>query len=72
MDLASPHPARARAKRHHGPTLPLKVGTRGSPLALYQTRHFLDLIRSVCPLLREAALLVGSVGSPPVVASNCV
>jgi hydroxymethylbilane synthase len=29
------------------------VGTRGSPLALYQTRHFLDLIRAVCPLLRE-------------------
>ena len=53
MDLASPHHARARAKRHHGPTLPLKVGTRGSPLALYQTRHFLDLIRAVCPLLRE-------------------
>jgi hydroxymethylbilane synthase len=53
MDLASPHHARARAKRHHGPALPLKVGTRGSPLALYQTRHFLDLIRAVCPLLRE-------------------
>ncbi len=53
MELAHPHHARARARRHHGPTLPLKVGTRGSPLALYQTRHFLDLIRAVCPLLRE-------------------
>lgn len=53
MDLAHPHHARARATRHHGPTLPLKVGTRGSPLALYQTRHFLDLIRSVCPILRD-------------------
>ncbi|WP_051213207.1 hydroxymethylbilane synthase [Rubritepida flocculans] len=53
MDLASPHHARARATRHHGPQLPLRVGTRGSPLALYQTRYFLDLIRAVCPLLRE-------------------
>ncbi len=53
MDLAHPHHARARAKRHHGPSLPMRVGTRGSPLALYQTRHFLDLIRAVCPLLRE-------------------
>ncbi len=53
MDLLHPHHARARSKRHHGPTLPLRVGTRGSPLALFQTRHFLDLIRSVCPLLRE-------------------
>jgi hydroxymethylbilane synthase len=33
--------------------LPLKVGTRGSPLALWQTRHFLSLITAVCPLLRE-------------------
>ncbi|OYW89225.1 MAG: hydroxymethylbilane synthase [Sphingobium sp. 32-64-5] len=34
-------------------TLPLKVGTRGSPLALWQTRHFLGLITKVCPLLRQ-------------------
>lgn len=33
--------------------LPLRVGTRGSPLALWQTRHFLSLITRVCPLLRE-------------------
>jgi hydroxymethylbilane synthase len=32
--------------------LPLRVGTRGSPLALWQTRHFLGLIQRVCPLLR--------------------
>lgn len=41
---------------HHARTtrsLPLKVGTRGSPLALWQTRHFLSLITKVCPLLRE-------------------
>jgi hydroxymethylbilane synthase len=34
-------------------TLPLRVGTRGSPLALWQTRHFLGLITEVCPLLRQ-------------------
>jgi len=34
-------------------TLPLKVGTRGSPLALWQTRHFLSLITRVCPVLRD-------------------
>ena len=34
-------------------TLPLRVGTRGSPLALWQTRHFLGLITRVCPLLRQ-------------------
>jgi hydroxymethylbilane synthase len=34
-------------------SLPLKVGTRGSPLALWQTRHFLSLITRICPLLRE-------------------
>ncbi|MGK7861282.1 hydroxymethylbilane synthase [Falsiroseomonas sp. E2-1-a4] len=39
--------------RHSTRTLPLKVGTRGSPLALWQTRHFLGLITKVCPLLRE-------------------
>jgi hydroxymethylbilane synthase len=34
-------------------SLPLKVGTRGSPLALWQTRHFLSLITRVCPVLRD-------------------
>jgi hydroxymethylbilane synthase len=33
---------------------PLRVGTRGSPLALHQTRFFLDRLRRACPLLREA------------------
>jgi hydroxymethylbilane synthase len=32
--------------------LPLRVGTRGSPLALWQTRHFLDLLTTFCPVLR--------------------
>ena len=37
----------------HRPTLPLRVGTRGSPLALTQTRNFLALIARLCPRLSE-------------------
>ncbi len=33
--------------------LPLRVGTRGSPLALVQTRMFLAEIRRFCPILRD-------------------
>jgi len=32
--------------------LPLRVGTRTSPLALWQTRHFLEIITGFCPVLR--------------------
>ncbi len=32
--------------------LPLRVGTRGSPLALWQTRHFLHRLSTFCPVLR--------------------
>ncbi len=41
--------------RTHGrmPGLPLRVGTRGSPLALTQTRLFLDALMRVCPVLRD-------------------
>ena len=39
--------------RPHGPPLPLRVGTRGSPLALWQTRDFLGMITRFCPLLRQ-------------------
>ena len=35
---------------HHG--LPLRVGTRASPLALVQTRAFLALLSQFCPVLR--------------------
>ena len=35
---------------HHG--LPLRVGTRASPLALVQTRTFLSLLTRFCPVLR--------------------
>jgi len=34
--------------------LPLRVGTRASPLALWQTRHFLEIITGFCPVLRNA------------------
>jgi hydroxymethylbilane synthase len=36
----------------HRRGLPLKVGTRGSPLARVQTTHFLALLRHFCPVLR--------------------
>ena len=35
----------------HAPHLPLRVGTRGSPLALVQTRAFLAVLRQFCPVL---------------------
>ena len=48
-------PARAPftpSVRAHSRTLPLRVGTRGSPLALVQTRLFLELLIRFCPILR--------------------
>jgi len=45
------HDHGAMVRPHHR-TLPMKVGTRASPLALYQTRHFLSLITQFCPLMR--------------------
>jgi hydroxymethylbilane synthase len=39
----------------HGRALPLKIGTRASPLALVQTRSFLDMISSFCPVLKAAS-----------------
>ncbi len=39
------------APSHHGRSLPLRVGTRGSPLALTQTRLFLSLLTRFCPVL---------------------
>jgi len=41
-----------RSRPHHR-DLPLRVGTRGSPLALIQTRSFLEVLRSFCPVLRD-------------------
>jgi hydroxymethylbilane synthase len=37
----------------HTRALPLRVGTRGSPLALVQTRGFLDVLTRFCPVLRN-------------------
>jgi hydroxymethylbilane synthase len=37
----------------HTHALPLRVGTRGSPLALIQTRGFLEVLTSFCPVLRD-------------------
>ena len=38
--------------RPHERLLPLRVGTRGSPLALVQTRGFLHVLTRFCPVLR--------------------
>ena len=50
------HPGAAPASRPKAPpharTLPLRVGTRGSPLALWQTRYFLQRLTTFCPVLR--------------------
>src|SRR5271169_1249799 len=37
----------------HARALPLRVGTRGSPLALIQTRGFLEVLTGFCPVLRS-------------------
>jgi hydroxymethylbilane synthase len=59
MNAATPpqHHAAAPAMHHprvkaHTRDLPLRVGTRGSPLALVQTRIFLELLTTFCPVLR--------------------
>jgi hydroxymethylbilane synthase len=44
-------PAQTHVKPHSR-ELPLRVGTRGSPLALIQTRIFLHLLTTFCPVLR--------------------
>ena len=40
-----------RVRPHHR-SLPLRVGTRASPLALVQTRDFLSMLTRFCPVLR--------------------
>lgn len=49
--MALAHPA---AVPKHRRSLPLRVGTRASPLALWQTRDFLDRVTRFCPVLRDA------------------
>ena len=48
-----PLPPEGAMVRPHGRALPLRVGTRGSPLALWQTRDFIALITRFCPVLRH-------------------
>ena len=50
-DPAAARAAQSRIKPHHR-DLPLRVGTRASPLALVQTRNFLSLLTRLCPVLR--------------------
>ena len=54
MDYAQ-LPTRIPERRDASPhtrSLPLRVGTRASPLALVQTRAFLQRLRTFCPVLR--------------------
>ena len=51
MPRPATHPAARPAA--HSRSLPLRVGTRASPLARAQTRAFLDVLRHFCPVLRE-------------------
>ena len=45
-------PPPPRRTKRHARSLPLRVGTRRSPLALVQTRAFLDVLRKFCPVLK--------------------
>ncbi len=49
--MSAAHPV--SPPRPHQRSLPLRVGTRGSPLALAQTRAFLAALRQFCPVLRQ-------------------
>jgi len=51
--MSAAHPTGSSARvRPHERALPLRVGTRGSPLALWQTRFFLARLTTFCPVLR--------------------
>lgn len=52
MNAATSHPHRHPLVPPHRRALPLRVGTRRSPLALVQTRVFLKLLTTFCPVLR--------------------
>ena len=52
MSPAHP-PSHIPQVKPHARELPLKVGTRGSPLALVQTRGFLARLQHFCPVLRS-------------------
>ena len=50
----SERPGAAVVPVHDRRSLPLRVGTRASPLALWQTRNFLSIVTRFCPVLRDA------------------
>jgi len=50
---AHPSSVSGRPRPPHARPLPLRVGTRGSPLALWQTRFFLQRLSALCPVLRD-------------------
>ncbi len=50
---SSPHSVAAPEVAPHRRGLPLRVGTRGSPLALWQTRTFLAELSHFCPVLHR-------------------
>ena len=52
-DVPSAAPPSHPHVQGHAPRLPLRVGTRGSPLALVQTRAFLAVLQHFCPVLRS-------------------
>ena len=52
MNVATPRSRSAQSVPQHNRALPLRVGTRKSPLALVQTRGFLALLSTFCPVLR--------------------
>ena len=51
---ATPNARPPAAVPRHRRALPLRVGTRGSPLAQWQTRHFLAIVSRFCPVMRDA------------------
>ena len=52
---AEPRGRLRRAPPHLRP-LPLRIGTRASPLALWQARHFMAIVSGFCPVLREGGV----------------
>jgi hydroxymethylbilane synthase len=59
-------PAAPMPTHKGGMRLPLRVGTRASPLALVQTRDFLERITTFCPVLKTPFLTGADGGITPV------
>ncbi len=53
MNVMVEEVARSPRVKPHYRDLPLRVGTRASPLALVQTREFLRVLGGFCPVLRD-------------------